>query len=359
MKRLSLFLSVILAAQSVCKTNAEEFQWENPLDFQYVEGQAAPRTEVRDPCIIREGDCYYMVFTMYPFRNREVRFLSEPNQGGSPGIAMYSSPDLKTWTFENWLVKADELPEDTPYKNRFWAPEIHKIGGKFYLIFTSDNWIKGEYNKPGQWGTAGYAFISVADKVTGPYEHVTWVEGGPCDMSLFEDDDGKVYGVSPKYNVYVRQINLSKLHEGEISWIGEEILAVSCKNEDVELEDDPDYLEGPWMEKINGRYYLFHAAIYKYPGQNKPHEYWTQVAYADHPMGPWKKDAQLRVFKGGHLVVFDGPGNRKWYCYRHEAGVRNVHGRPCMDPIELNKDGTVTVQQSTTLPQTLKTTLEE
>lgn len=350
-KIIALLFAVLLLATTAPFVQAEEFQWQNPLDFEYTEGQTAPRTEVRDPCIIREGDRYYMVFTMWPFRNREENLLSEPNQGGSPGIAIYSSPDLKQWTFESWLVKADALPEDCPYKNRFWAPEIHKINGKFYLVFTSDNWIKGEYNKPGKWGTAGYAFIGVADKVTGPYEHITWIDGGPCDMSLFGDDDGKIYAVSPKYNVYVRQIDLSKLHEGKTSWVGEEILAVSCKNEDVALDDDPDYLEGPWMEKIGGRYYLFHAAIYKYPGKNKPHEYWTQVAYADHPMGPWKKDANLRIFKGGHLVVFTGPDAKPWYCYRHENGVHAIHGRPCIDPISFNPDGTVAVQEPSVTAQ--------
>ncbi|MCL2348345.1 MAG: family 43 glycosylhydrolase [Planctomycetaceae bacterium] len=320
---------------------AEDFRWNHPMHFEYSEGQTAPRTEVRDPCIIRDGDGYYMVFTMWPFRNREESKLGEPNQGGSPGIAMYRSTDLRSWTFETWLVKSDELPENCPYKNRFWAPEIHKIKGKYYLVFTADNWIKGEYNVPGKWGTAGYAFIGVADKVAGPYEHITWVDGGPCDMSLFGDDDGTVYAVSPKYDIFVRRIDLSRLPEGIITWVGDEIRAVACKNDDVGLEDDPDYLEGPWMEKINGEYYLFHAAIYKYPGKNKPHEYWTQLACSDHPMGPWKKDARVRVFLGGHLAIFDGPDGKKWYCYRNESGIRGMHGKPCIDPVEFNPDGSV------------------
>lgn len=31
------------------------------------------------------------------------------------------------------------LPENGPYKNCFWAPEIHKMRGRFYLVFTADN----------------------------------------------------------------------------------------------------------------------------------------------------------------------------------------------------------------------------
>ena len=59
----------------------------DPLPFQYTESQTVPRTEVRDPCIIREGDTYHLVFTMWPFGNREEKRLDRTNQGGSPGIA--------------------------------------------------------------------------------------------------------------------------------------------------------------------------------------------------------------------------------------------------------------------------------
>ena len=33
--------------------------------------------------------------------------MSLPNQGGSPGIKLYSSMSLKEWKFENWLVSYD------------------------------------------------------------------------------------------------------------------------------------------------------------------------------------------------------------------------------------------------------------
>jgi len=32
--------------------------------------------------------------------------FAEPDGGGSPGIALYSSPDLKSWKFESWLAEA-------------------------------------------------------------------------------------------------------------------------------------------------------------------------------------------------------------------------------------------------------------
>lgn len=339
-------VAALLAMCSGCAAAAADrpFTWTNPLALRYAEGQAAPRTEVRDPCIIREGDTYYLVFTMWPFRGRDVRFLKEPNQGGSPGIAMYASRDLKTWRFEKWLVRSSELPESCPYKNRFWAPEIHKIHGKFYLIFTADNWIRKEHNPAGTWGSAGYAFIGVADRITGPYEHITYVDGGTCDMTLFGDDDGQVYAVKPKSDLYIQKIDLSGLPKGKVRLLGRERRVVACRNDDIGAPTSPEYLEGPWMEKINGKYYLFHAGIYKDRGFPSFLGYRTNVAYADRIEGPYRKDPRGQVFFGGHLAVFDGPDGRKWFSYRWEKDNR-VRGRLCIDPFDVDGQGRVQAKE--------------
>ncbi len=317
----------------------------NPLEFRYEEGQAAPRQEVRDPCIVREGDTYYLTFTMWPFRNREEQHLAEPNQGGSPGIALYASKDLKTWTFSNWLVKSADLAEDCPYRNRFWAPEIHKINGRFYLIFTADNWTRKAYNPAGTWGSAGYAFIGVSDAVTGPYEHVTYVEGGTCDMTLFGDSDGQVYAVKPKSDVYIQKIDLSGLARNTVAWAGKEERVVACKNADIDVPATPDYLEGPWLERIGGTYCLFYAETYTDAAYPDFLGYRTNVAYADCVQGPWRKDPRGQVFFGGHVTVFDGPDARKWFAYRWEQDNR-ARGRLCVDPLTIDEHGKVQARET-------------
>lgn len=328
-----------------CGAGAGErpFAWSNPLPFRYTEGQTAPRTEIRDPCILREGGTYYLVFTMWPFRGREERFVNEANQGGSPGIALYSSPDLKSWKFENWLVKSSELPEDCPYKNRFWAPEIHKIGDKCYLIFTADNWIKNEYNPAGRWGTAGYAFVGVADRVAGPYEHITYIEGGACDTSLFEDSDGRTYAFIPRGGVDVQEIDLSGIGQGRVKLLGQPKRIVEADNRDIGMAARPDYLEGPWAVKIGNRYVLFFAGPYRREKFPQHEGYWAGVAYAESVLGPWKKDRRGQVFWGGHVAVFDGPAGRPWLSYRGEK-LRATRGLLCIDPFGLAADGTVQCQ---------------
>lgn len=308
-----------------------------PLPFEYAEGQTAPRREVRDPCMVREGDRYYLVFTMWPFRNREERFLNEPNQGGSPGIALYSSPDLRTWRFENWLVKSLDLPENCPYKNRFWAPEIHKIGGKFHLIFTADNWLKREYNPAGTWGTAGYAFLGTADTITGPYRDIRYVEGAACDTTLFGDADGRTYAFIPRGGIDVQEIDLAAR-----KLVGTPRRIVSADNGDIGVAARPDYLEGPWVAKAGSRYCLFYAAIHRDPAFADWLGYWTGVAYADHPLGPWTKDARGRLFRGGHLAVFDGPDGASWFSYRGESDDR-ARGLLCVAPITADAGGAIQV----------------
>ena len=337
--RLGLLLGFLVGSAAF----GAAFDYANPLPFTYSEGQEKSKKEVRDPCITRVGDTYYLVFTMSPFSNYEVDRVSLPDQGGSPGIALYSSKDLKAWRFENWLVKSSELAENCPYKDRFWAPEIHQFGSKFYLIFTADNWIKNEHNSSGKIGIAGYPFVSVADRIQGPYRHFTYIEKGACDTTLFSDAEGRTYAAMPKNSIFVRQIDLSGLEQGVIKWIGAEKLAVACENTDICNVESPRYLEGPWVERIGSKYYLFHAANYKRDGGTMRKGYWTNVAYAENPLGPWTKDPRAQLFEGGHLAAFDGPGGGKWFAYRGESR-NSCSGLLCVDPFQIAKDGTVLVQ---------------
>jgi xylan 1,4-beta-xylosidase len=322
------------------------FTWLNPIDFSYpcFDGSREKRiTELRDPAILREGDTYYLTFTSFPFTHSDSRKADKPDYNSPPGIMLYSSPDLQSWKFEKWLVKSSELPHDCPYKHRFWAPEIHKLDGKFYLIFTADNWIKDEYNPGGRIG-AYVAFVGVADRVTGPYGHITWLKGAGCDSTLFQDDDGKTYAIMPFGNEYLQEADLSGIRQGDIKLIGERKLIVARDNSDVGKRTSPDYMEGPWMTKRNGKYVLFTASPYKRkegaigePADLLP-GYWVGAAVADNIWGPYKKQPQ--VFRGGHIAVFTGPDAREWFSYRGESGGK-AQGRLCIDPVQFNDDGTV------------------
>jgi len=121
------------------------FTYSNPIYFQ----GNGPRDSIHDPQILRDGDTYYLVATLWPFANYSDRDPGKPDLGSAPGIKLYSSRDLTHWKLENWLLKSADLPEACPYKHQFWAPELHKIGGRYYLIVGGSNWIDDKYNVGG------------------------------------------------------------------------------------------------------------------------------------------------------------------------------------------------------------------
>lgn len=321
----------------------QEFTYQNPLPFSYTyfDGeQEREITELRDPCIMRDGDTYYLVFTHFPFTHHTSRDESKPDLNSSPGIRLYSSKDLKNWKFENWIVKSSELPEDCPYKHRFWAPELFKHNGKYYIMFYADNWLKDEYNAAGHIGYVG--FLGVADSPTGPYENITWVRGSGCDTHLFFDDDDKAYAVVPGVDVFMQAADAKNIAKADVSLYGERPKIISCNNDDIGWNFSPEHVEGPWMIKKNGKYILFTAAPYwdynrpENDNSNIPHGYWTGVSIADNVWGPYSKQPQL--FLGGHTSVFIGPDGNEWFSYRGESGGEE-QGRLCIDPIRFDENG--------------------
>ncbi len=154
------------------------------------------------------------------------------------------------------------------------------------------------------------------------------------------DSDGRTYALIPRGNIDVQEIDLRDLAHGEAKLPGRPHRIVTADNRDIGVAAKPDYLEGPWVEKIGAKYCLFYAEIHR--DKNFPDwlGYWTGMAYADHPFGPWTKDPRGRVFAGGHLAVFDGPDGRKWFAYRGESGNR-AHGLLCADPFDVEAGGTI------------------
>lgn len=308
----------------------QDFTYANPLPFEY-ESQGTTTKELRDPCIIHVEDTYYLVFTMYPFRNYTDRDEAKPDLGSPPGIYLYSTKDFKKWDNVGWLVKSSDLPADCPYKHQFWAPEIHHIGNKFYIIFAGSNWDAQKYGL-----NAGYyGFIGVADKVTGPYEHITQIPNAPCDTSLFTDETGQFYLVLPRQEIFMQKVDLSQLDRGIITLLGSEIKVVDHSSADIGQTDSPRYLEGPWVERTPAnKYMLFYAENFS------PGGYWTGVAYADHPMGPYTKDSRAKVFMGGQVSIFAGPDGRNWFAYRKEREGPGT-GQLAIDPLEVDSQGKV------------------
>ena len=119
-----------------------------------------------DPTIFYEDGYYYLTGT---FRS------------GS-GFNMYRSTDLVHWqAVGNATNNLAMWREDTFGDANFWAPQIFKHNGKYYLAYAANEQIG----------------IAESSNPMGPYKqsriHEITHTTGQIDPFLFHDDDGKVY----------------------------------------------------------------------------------------------------------------------------------------------------------------------
>jgi len=337
---------------------SEAFIYQNPIT------SGLDTNGVRDCQVLRDGDKWYMTATSYPHWSRQ-----ETNGNMNKGVVLYQSDDLLNWQFVDYVVKRP--PSTKWYYTRFWAPEIQKIGGKYYATFNCRNDSLGYV---GQFG--GYA---VADKITGPYKVVTdekpLMEGN--DLTFFEDTDGKVWAFwnrGREFGLGFAQIDLatgkfliepqSAIKPGKVDY---------AYDQKGELVKEPGYdgrpipkvakyhtwdaigIEGAYVIKHEKTYYLFYSS-------------WTrgyEIGYATAPAitGPWTKHgnepfygAQSKAactkngfeWKGdpenpfnqvGHNEIFIGPDGRYWLSC-HGITKEDVP-MLVIDPIWFEKDGSV------------------
>ncbi|MEX2564635.1 MAG: family 43 glycosylhydrolase, partial [Cyclobacteriaceae bacterium] len=252
---LFLFLNVIDSNAQIQKDKGV-FEYQNPIRNGIDKG-------MRDCQVFQDGGKYYLTGTSYPFWYW--------NNQKNPGVKIYSSDDLLNWKFEKLLIDRSKLDSTVWYLDRFWAPEIHKINGKYYLTFNCKNESTVNYRVESLHGG-----VAVADNLLGEYTVITHDE--PLlrgnDLTLFEDDDGKVYA----FNNHGAIIFVSEVDMQNIKPIGNPKQCITAGN--LENGDwDGKSIEGAYCIKRDGQYYLFYSSYTR--------GYEIGYATADHPLGPW------------------------------------------------------------------------
>lgn len=198
-----------------------------------------------------------------------VEFRGEYYMFVTRSFGYWHSTDLLQWDFidpEKWYFQGSNAPAAFNYKDSV----LYVTGdpsGSMSILFT-DNPKKGDWKA------------------------VPSIINGLQDPALFIDDDGQAYmfwGSSNKFPLRVRKLDKNKrftdtgehfelfnLDEEEHGWerFGENHFHPTLKE---------GYMEGPWMTKHNGKYYLQYAA----PG-TEFNVYADGVYMADYPLGPYK-----------------------------------------------------------------------
>ncbi|UOB17146.1 family 43 glycosylhydrolase [Abyssalbus ytuae] len=223
----------------------------NPIDidYSYMTHYAYKNVSYRsgaDPAVVRFKDAYYMFVTR------------------SHGY--WYSKNLTNWQFispQSWYFNGSNAPAAWPFNDELLV--LGDPSGIGAIIKTDDP-------KKGNWKTT---FNVIPHTLHDP--------------AIFVDDDGKVYiyeGSSNKFPIKGMELDADKnfvpvgepvdlllLHPNEHGW---ERFGQNHKS-----TVDP-FIEGPWMTKHNGKYYLQYAA----PG-TQWNIYGDGVYVGDHPLGPF------------------------------------------------------------------------
>jgi len=219
----------------------------NPMDLSYRFCLDAPsRREAADP-------------SMVVFKNEYYLFASK--SGG-----YFHSTDLIHWD----LITTSDLPLED------YAPTAVVLNDTLYFMASKNDppltIFKTADPKSGKWKVANAAFPI-----------------GMTDPDFFVDDDGRLY-------FYYGCSNVNPIYGVELdtkTWnpIGKPVVLFNSNRKICGWERAGDYndkpanpwIEGAWMTKANGKYYLQYAA----PGTEYK-SYCDAIYVSDKPLGPYK-----------------------------------------------------------------------
>lgn len=268
-----------------------------------------PICEGADPFILLYNNKYYLYATNAP---RE-------------GYKVFESDDLAEWIDRGFCLKKGdvkgEVIQGEAFELGFWAPEVIYLNGKFYMIYSVDFHIA----------------VAVSDNPLGPFkqEEKKWLMEEPAfDGSLFIDDDGTVYVFYRKITGEKLGIAGAKLNK-DMCTIDESSKKLLIKVKEFEWENG---IEGPFMLKHNGKYYL------SYSGDDyRSINYAVGYAISDSPLGEYKKYEANPILKRtdkvqgtGHHSFTTSKDGKKLICVYHcHNSLEKVHPRmTCVDIAE-------------------------
>lgn len=266
-------------------TQRRERTFTNPVDLPYRyqkntfpeqwRNRYIPYREAADP-------------TLVWFKGRYWLFASH-------SLGYWSSADLQHWNFVG----------TSDYDTAAYAPTVVVMDGKMYLA-SSDR-------APKIWMSD--------DPASGRWRAVADIPGyfDPC---LFLDDDQRLYlyeGLSPTKPLHVMELDkktFQPLRSADIAQSRDtERRGWEVPGDHNELNKVPTYIEGSWVNKHNGKYYLQYSA----PGTQYM-TYADGILTSPDPMGPFSYEDYSPfsskptgfITSAGHSSTMQGPDKRWW-----------------------------------------------
>jgi GH43 family beta-xylosidase len=235
---------------------------------------------VRDPFILVENNIYYMFGTTMSLERQ--KFLC------------WKSRDLKN--FEEPVIAFDP-PKDFWSDRDFWAPEVHKYKGKYYMFAS----FKSETKRRG-------TQILVADKVEGPYRPLTDEPYTPRDWECL---DGTLYvEEGMPYSIFAHE--WVQIKDGTFC-------LVQLSNDLTQAVSKPKTIltasEAPWISPLNGDCYVTDGPFIYKMSDSSLILIWSSFSDSGYTIGMAKStngingpfihiDKPLYKDDGGHAMIF-------------------------------------------------------
>ena len=279
-----------LFAGIACAAGGHPQTFCNPLNLNYRFRSGNPvRREAADPAIVYFKGEYWL------FASKSGGYWHSPN-------------------FRHWVFVAGK---DLPIKDYAPAPAVIN-GHLYYTAFDTKAIYRAENPWVGKWSKAGNLK---------PYS----------DPALFQDTDGRVYiyyGCSPDGGI--SGVQLDPKHG--FREIGKPVICLRCdlaqRGWEVPGNNNNkranSWIEGSWMNKYRGKYYLQYAA----PG-TQFHSYADGVFVGSAPLGPFSY-APYSPFShkptgfatgAGHSGTFQDADGNWWHVSTTVICVRNIFER--------------------------------
>ncbi len=279
----------------------------NPMDLSYRFMPELPsRREAADPTVILFKDRYYLFASM---------------SGG-----YWWSDDLAEWRF----IQTDGIPTEE------YAPTAVVLDDTVYFLASSktkSTVYRSDDPMTGRWTVAKESL-----------EVPVW------DPDLFLDDDGRLYlywGCSNKdplfgveldpkdFSFKGKPVELLRSNKDKHGW--------EVRGDDNRRQEDDPWIEGAWVNKRNGKYYLQYAA----PGTLEK-SYSDGVYVGNHPLGPYTL-APNNPFAckpggfacgAGHGCTFEDRHGNFWHVGTVTISVKHkFERRLAMHPTFFDADG--------------------
>jgi beta-xylosidase len=247
---------------------------------------------------------------------------------------IYSSSDMVNWTDHGTQLS---LSSFSWADDRAWAAQAIERNGKFYWYICAHSRLAG-----------GMAIgVAVSDSPTGPFHDAI---GKPLfdngswdniDPTVFIDDDGQawIYWGNPR--VYYAKLNKDMISfDGEVKTLDmtEETFGgpvLSQREKGKQYKDS--YVEGPWIMKREGLYYLLYAA-----GGVPEH---ISYSTAPSPDGPWTYRGPIMPLEDtrsftNHCGIAEHKGHNYFFYHTGKLPSGGGYGRSvAIEEFLFNPDG--------------------